>query len=519
MKLGRIWRAAMVVVCLAAAAPAAEDEGVAVTVYRESDELQAARARSGGIQYFDPYLGQYVTKLPGWGVVKVRRKLSLQEGLNVVRFTDVAAGIDPTTVLVTSLTDPGALFCAEQNFEYDLVSPQRILQKFVDHEITVVTEDGSVTGTLLSYDSQNLVLRTSDSKNPVRILSRTEGFREIRFPELPGGLITRPTLVWHLLAKKAGEHLVQAAYHTKDMTWRADYTATVSEDEATIDLAAWVTLENRSGASFVDAKLKLVAGDVRRIMPPSWRAQMGYMAGGVGGDGTLSERPRFEEKDLFEYHLYTLDRPTTLADRSEKQLELFSPVAGVPIGKRYVYYGGRGVWGHDPYRYSRNNPIQDRAFGMSTHTKVDVYLEIPNRQASGLGRPLPAGRMRVYKKDVADGSMEFIGEDRVDHTPKDELLRIRLGSAFDLTAERRQTDFKVNHNEEWLRESFEIKVRNHKDEAVEVVLQEDLYRWLSWEIEKKSRDFTKVHAQRIIFPVKVEPDGEAVVTYTVKYTW
>jgi hypothetical protein len=476
MKLGRIWRAAMVVVCLAAAAPAAEDEGVAVTVYRESDELQAARARSGGIQYFDPYLGQYVTKLPGWGVVKVRRKLSLQEGLNVVRFTDVAAGIDPTTVLVTSLTDPGALFCAEQNFEYDLVSPQRILQKFVDHEITVVTEDGSVTGTLLSYDSQNLVLRTSDSN-------------------------------------------VQAAYHTKDMTWRADYTATVSEDEATIDLAAWVTLENRSGASFVDAKLKLVAGDVRRIMPPSWRAQMGYMAGGVGGDGTLSERPRFEEKDLFEYHLYTLDRPTTLADRSEKQLELFSPVAGVPIGKRYVYYGGRGVWGHDPYRYSRNNPIQDRAFGMSTHTKVDVYLEIPNRQASGLGRPLPAGRMRVYKKDVADGSMEFIGEDRVDHTPKDELLRIRLGSAFDLTAERRQTDFKVNHNEEWLRESFEIKVRNHKDEAVEVVLQEDLYRWLSWEIEKKSRDFTKVHAQRIIFPVKVEPDGEAVVTYTVKYTW
>jgi hypothetical protein len=516
------WMLAILATVLLAAPALSAEEGVAVTVYRESDELQEAKTRMGGMQYYDPMTGMYVQNLPGWGVVKVRREIPLAEGMNVVRFTDVAKGIDPTTVLVTSLTDPAGMFCAEQSFEYDLVNPNRILERYVDHEIAVLTEGGGpIRGTLLSFDAQNLVLRTKDEADPIRILSRPNNLREIRFSELPGGLITRPTLVWHLAARKAADHLVQATYHTKDMSWQADYTATVSAEETALDLAAWVTIENRSGASYEKAKLKLVAGDVRRILPASWRYQLG-MNYGVGGGTAFAPPPdrlQFGEKSFFEYHLYSLDEPTTIADASSKQLELFSPVSGVPVGKRYVYYGGRGMFNYanQPYYYSQ--PQQARNFGVSTNTKVDVYLELENRKEAGLGIPLPAGRVRVYKRDEADGAMEFIGEDRVDHTAKDETVRLRLGSAFDLTGERRQTSFEVNHGQKWLRESFEIKVRNHKEVAVEVIAQEDMYRWVTWEIEKKSHDFTKVHSQRAIFPLTVEPDGEAVLTYTVKYTW
>jgi len=499
--------------------PKPDAEGLSLTVYRDSEELQRFYQQYGGgyagYRYYDPARGQYVERLPGWGVVKVRRKLAFQEGLNVVRFQDVAAHIDATTVLVTSLTDPQGTFVQEQNYEYDLVGPDKLLQKYIDRPLAVAAEGGEVQGELLSYDNANLVLRTSDQTNPIRVISRPQNVREIRFSALPGGLITRPTLVWHLVAKKSGQHLVQATYHTGNITWKADYTATVSGDEKSLDLAAWVTIENRSGAVYPDARLKLVAGDVHRVLPAQLRYQMAQYGGRMerGRDG--GGRPQFQEKSFFEYHLYTLGRPASLENNSEKQIELFNPVSGVPVKKRLVYYGGRGM-----YTYGGGSgPNQDRNFGLQCNPKVDIYLELKNAKEAGLGIPLPAGRMRVYKRDLDDKAMEFIGEDEVDHTPKDEVLRLRMGSAFDVTGERRQTDFQVKYNEHWLTESFEIKIRNHKTEDIEVMVQEDLYRWVNAEITVSSHKHEKLTPQRALFTLQVPKDQEAALTYTVRYTW
>jgi len=505
--------------CLCAAnvcAGDAKDEGTSLTVYRDSEEVQQWRRQYGGYQQqYDPATGQYIQPVPGWGVVKVRRKMPLNEGLNVVRFQDVASAIDATTVLVTSLTDPENTFVQEQNYEYDLVNPNKILQKYVDRPIVVGAEGAEVRGDLLSFDGANLVLKTEDQASPIRILTRNEKIRELRFSALPGGLITRPTLVWHLHAKKGGEHVIQATYHTNQIGWRADYTATVNADETGLDLAAWVTVNNHSGAEYKDARLKLVGGDVQRVIPAAQRFQMEQSGWRTESPRTRG-KPEFAEKSFFEYHLYTLERPTTIANNSEKQIEMFPPVSSVPVKKRLVYYGGRGMYNYGRYG---GQPNQERNFGLNTNTKVDIYLEFKNEKKANLGIPLPAGNVRVYKRDPDDKVMEFIGEDEVDHTPKDETVRLRMGSAFDVTAERRQVNFECKYNEHWITESFEIKVRNHKKDEVEVLVQEDLYRWVNAEITQSSQPHEKMSSQRALFPLKVKSDGEAVLTYTVKYTW
>jgi hypothetical protein len=222
----------------------------------------------------------------------------------------------------------------------------------------------------------------------------------------------------------------------------------------------------------------------------------------------------FVEKSFFEYHLYTLGRPTTLAENATKQIELFSPATGVPAEKVLVYYGlSQGYRGYFP------NPMTDRNLGFQANTKVDIYLKFRNSEESGLGIPLPKGRIRVSKLDPADGSLEFIGEDVIDHTPKNEDVLIKLGSAFDVVGERVQTDFRIDTNNHWMDETIEIKVRNHKDEAVNVIVKENLYRWVNWEITKTTTDFEKVDARTVHFPVSIEPDGEAVIRYTVHYSW
>ena len=498
-------------------APKADQEGISLTVYRESPEMLQFYQNYGGNMYrhYDASTGRYVQRLPGWGVVKVRRKMPLKEGLNVVRFQDVAASIDATTVLVTSLTDPKNTFVQEQNFEFDLVNPNKIMQKYIDRSLAVVSEGGETKGVLMSFDASNLVLRTDNQAQPISVIARHQNVREVRFSSLPGGLITRPTLVWHLGAKKKGDHLIQCTYHTGNIAWKADYTATIAADEKHLELAAWVTMENRSGAAYPNARLKLIAGDVHRVLPANMRQQFNRYAAAKPGNGGRG-RPQFKEKSFFEYHLYTLERPTDLEDNSEKQIEMFNPVTGIPLNKRLVYYGGRGMYN---YRQYGGQPNQSRDFGLKTNTKVDIYLEFKNDKEKGLGIPLPAGRVRVYKRDPADKAMEFIGEDEVDHTPKGENVRLRMGSAFDVTGERRQTHFECKYNEHWINESFEIKIRNHKEEDVEVLVQEDLYRWVNWSITESSHKHTKVNSQRVIFPLKVAKDGETVLTYTVRYTW
>ncbi|HLF92257.1 MAG TPA: hypothetical protein VJB14_02250 [Planctomycetota bacterium] len=252
-------------------------------------------------------------------------------------------------------------------------------------------------------------MQQSDPPGPLQIVQRVNNVRNIRFEALPGGLITKPTLVWLIDAKKEGEHLAKVAYQTGGISWNADYTLVASPDDRSIDLSAWVTIANQSGASYKDAELKLVAGDVNRVVARDQDAR--FEAPGTRKSAALNE-PGFVEKPFFEYHLYTLGRPTTIPDNSTKQIELFPPATGVPLKKTYLYYGGVGF---QPYG---RQPYFDRNYGITSNLKVDVYVEFRNGKEQGLGLPLPAGRVRVNKRDPADGSLEFVGEDSIDHTPR-----------------------------------------------------------------------------------------------------
>jgi hypothetical protein len=424
----------------------------------------------------------------------------------------VAARIDPTTVSFVSLTDPTGTRVLEQSYQFDLVGTGKLMERYIDREITVEQVRGeelsTFTGTLLST-SGGLVLRAADGT--VRVVS---GYSGLQFPELPGGLITKPTLVWDVSTEKPGTHRARVTYQTGGITWWADYNLIFTEgkdaNSGLLDVGAWVSIINQSGAGYADAKLKLIAGDVQRIEAPEriveYRRRFAL--------AEAAREPGFEEKPFFEYHLYTLGRPTTLPDNSTKQIELFPASREVPAEKVLVYYGlAQGFRGVFP------SPVTDRSIGTESNKKVDIYLRFENSEKTGMGMPLPSGRVRVSKMDPADQSLEFIGEDTIDHTPKDEKVLIKLGSAFDVVGERKQIDFKVDTMRNWLDEEIEIKLRNHKEEPVNVIVKENLYRWINWEITKKTHDYEKVDARTIHFPVRVAKDGEETIRYTVHYTW
>jgi len=485
-------------------APLAAAGADALTIY--------SSARPGAIgpeQYRNGVPGQAV---PGYAVVRHLRELALNPGRNTVRFSDVAALIDPTTVSFESLTDPKGTSVIEQNFQFDLVNTQKLLEKYVDRVISVDQVRGSgvetFRGTLLST-AGGLVLRRDDGS--VQLLSHNAG---VRLPELPGGLITRPTLVWDIAAARGGKHATRVSYQTGGITWWADYNLAYAEganaNACKLDVGAWVSILNQSGAGYVDAKLKLVAGDVQRAAPE------GYASGSLPAARMALEAKvaGFAEKAFFEYHLYTLGRPTTLPDRSTKQIELFPVARGVPCEKKLVYYGLAPGWrGFSP------NPVTDRNYGVQTNKKVDVYLSFKNAKRNNMGMPLPAGRVRVSKLDSADGTLEFIGEDTIDHTPKDETVLIKLGSAFDVVGERKQIAFSVDSSRRTMTEEIEVTLRNHKEEPVTVEVKENLYRWVNWEIVQQSHPFRKVDARTIDFPLRLAAGGEQVLRYTVRYTW
>ena len=455
---------------------------------------------------------QYRQVIPGYAIVKQEREFKLEAGRSVVRFTDVASQIDPTTVSFASLTDPEGTSVLEQNYEFDLVSTEKLMQRFLDREITVEQVRGdnvfTFTGMLLSA-AGGLILQGDDGR--VQVIN---GYSNVRFPELPGGLITKPTLVWDVFAKKAGKHRTRVTYETKAVTWWADYnfvyTPGKDANSGLLDIGAWVSVINQSGATYPDARLKLIAGDVHRAprpQPPISRARAKYAM------AEAAAPPGFEEKAFFEYHLYTLGRPTTLPDNSTKQIELFPTARKVPCEKVLVYYGLGSRFG------MYGSPMTDRNFGVQSNKKIDIYLRFKNEKEIGMGMPLPSGRIRVSQLDPADDTLEFIGEDKIDHTPKDEEVLIKLGSAFDVVGERRQVNFNVDSRRDWMDETIEIKIRNHKDERVKVIVKENLYRWTNWKITEKSHDYEKIDSRTIHFPVTVEKDGEVTITYTVHYSW
>lgn len=478
--------------------------GDALTIY--------SNARPGAIAPELYRHGNRGQPLPGYAMVRHERELQLARGRNTVRFTDVAALIDPTTVTFESLTDAPGTSVIEQNFQFDLVSTEKLLRKYIDRAITVDQVRGtgveSFDGVLLST-AGGITLRRQDGS--IQTLPHNAG---VRLPELPGGLITRPTLVWDVAAGRAGAHKTRVSYQASGITWWADYNVTYAEgrnaNACRLDIAAWVSIINQSGAGYADAKLKLVAGDVQKVAPPGRI----YPSGLAARAAVAEDRAEgFREKAFFEYHLYTLGRSTTLPDNSTKQIELFPVAHRVPCEKTLVYYGAVPAYGFGP------NPVTDRSYGIATNRKVDVYLGFRNAEQNRMGVPLPAGRIRVNKTDPADGTLEFIGEGAIDHTPKNENVKIRLGSAFDVVGERRQVHFTVDTSRKNMTEEIEVKLRNHKKEPVTVIVKENLYRWVNWQITARTHDYEKQDARTVHFPVKIAAGGEATVRYTVHYSW
>jgi hypothetical protein len=462
----------------ALAAPEKQEEGIALTIYNQN-----------------------------FGVVREKRNVDVKEKTGTIQFTDVASQIDGTSVQFKSLTDPNATVL-EQNYEYDLVSADKLLEKYIDKQITVLTKDGSrYSGSLQSFDANQLVIRQDGEKAGIVMVQRGDNVKDIQFGALPEGLITKPTLVWKLATEKVGQQLIEVAYQTAGINWQADYNAILNPNDTKLDLGGWVTINNQSGATYKDAKLKLIAGDVRRVQQPqvftATAARKFAVNDALGG---------FEEKAFFEYHLYTLGRPATVAQNQTKQIELLK-AADVPVKKVFLYDGA------PQYRFY-GGLNEDANYGSdNSNKKVNVVVEVKNSKENNLGMALPKGKMRLYKRDEADGSLEFIGEDEIDHTPKDETVKLHIGDAFDIVGERKRTDFHVDVNAHVITESFEIRVRNHKTEPVEVLVKETLYRWNNWEITESNQKWTKYDANTIHFPVKVEKDGEQVITYTVRYTW
>lgn len=476
----------------------------AITIY------SSAQPGSISPNNYRPVPGQYHGNynVPGYAVIKTTEQYNIKKGLNQLEVTDVAALLDPTTVSFRSLTDPEA-HVLEQNYQFDLVSQQKLLQRYLGKVVTVVQVQGNDTnrieGELISATG-GIVLQDNNGN-----IHSINNYSNIQFPKLPGGLRTKPTLVWDLIASKPGKHDIELSYQTEGMTWWSDYNVIYSEESSKgnsckLDLSAWVSIINQSGASYDDAKLKLIAGDVNRAEPKTLaRPSPMYEK-----HSAVADSAGFEEKAFFEYHLYTLGRPATLPDNSTKQLELFPAVSAINCNKELVFDAS------SQYGYGGLNTNQN--YGKNNQADVNVYLRFNNSEDNNMGMPLPAGRIRVNQKD-SDGSLEFIGEDIIDHTPKDEDVLIKMGNAFDIKGERKQTDYRVDTKARTMSESFEITLKNHKAEATNVVIRETLYRWSQWEISRKSHDFTKQDSRHIHFDVEVPANGETKISYTVNYSW
>jgi hypothetical protein len=439
----------------------------------------------------------------GTALVQDRRTFNLQSGVSTLDFTDVAASIDSTSVSFKSLTDPAGTSVLEQNYVFDLVGSSALLERYLDQQIEIVTNDGTTfSGQLLSGRNGEIILKQADGQ--VTVLSQTN-IRDVRFPALPDGLITRPTLRW-MLDSKGGSQQVELTYLTGSINWTADYTFLLANDNSKLDLNGWVTLTNSSGAAFKDAKVKLVAGDVNRISQDNGQ----FAAGMVANEAADQSARKVDQRDFNEYKLYEITRPVTVGDNETKQVEFVSGTS-IPAHTFFVYDGSYPFYGY-------SGPITDQYYGNMGITDVQNWLEFTTGKDNNLDAALPAGRVRVYQQDV-DGSALLIGENTIDHTPKGEQVRLYLGNAFDLVGERTQTDFKyIGSNV--IEETFQIKLRNRKEnQAVEIRVPERLYRWSNWEILNSSDPFTKVNSNSIEFRLEVQPGEEKVLTYTVRYTW
>ncbi|HXE92008.1 MAG TPA: DUF4139 domain-containing protein [Terriglobales bacterium] len=472
-----------------------------------------------------------------FAVVRQTFPLDLRAGVNQVRYAETTAFLEPDSVILRDPSGHVRLQILEQNYRNDPVSQELLLSlyegKTIDFLIQRQERQEIVQGKIIRsgyvphreawqqygqpyYQAQMAFMQGGASQPIIEVEGKLRfGLPgQPLFPALADDNILKPALDWRIETDRDSRFDAELSYLTGGMRWEADYNLVAPEKGDVLDLVGWVTIDNQTGKTFQNAKIKLIAGDVSKLQPAqAMEAYDAVMARAeVGG-----MRPVVTEKSFDEYHLYTLLRPTTLRDRETKQVE-FVRSAGVKAERLYVY---DGAW-IDPNRYrgwNMENIRQDRDYGTKSNPKVWVMQEFKNTEANGLGIPLPKGRLRFYRRDD-DGRLEFTGENVIDHTPKDEKVRVYTGNAFDVVGERSRTNFRLDSvKNEWMDESFEIKVRNHKKEPVEVRVVEHLYRWTNWEVRLASHKWSKMDAQTIEFRVTLPPDGEQVITYTAHYWW
>jgi len=430
-----------------------------------------------------------------FGLVREVRELkALGNGKVELEFRDVAANIQPETVSIRSVGAGSGLSVLEQNYRYDLLTPQTLLEKYVGKRVRAYRyheqtgKEDVVDADLLSVEGGQVLKFNNEI---------TFGYpARLAFPQVPDNLIAKPTLVW-LVDSAAAKQTVEVTYLTQNLNWSADYVLVVDDTEKKADLNGWVTLVNQSGASYQNAELKLVAGEVNRVASDEDMAPRGY----VMAKAASANAPQFQEQGLFEYHLYSLQRPTNVLQNEQKQVNLLS-AAGIGVSKKLIFFGDRN-W----FR-GQNGELQ-------SNQKVGVYLDIQNSEQNRLGMPLPKGTLRVYKADKS-GAKQFVGEDSIDHTPRDEKLHVKMGEAFDVVADRKQTEWRElgSCSSE---SSWEIEIRNHKDTAVEVEDNEPVGG--DWTIISSSQAAEKKDASTFTFNVKVPARGKTKVNYKVRVKW
>jgi hypothetical protein len=474
-------RALRCLALLAAAVPAAAQETV-VSTRQDTKELSLTVYNQG------------------FAVVREQRDLDLRAGRTRVRYEDVAQQIQPATVSLASTGPAGGVSVREQNYQYDLVSPAAIMDKSIGRNVRFrrrLSNGGVETleGTLVSsFASGGVVIRTADG----RLILSPEG--EVEVTQLPEGLISRPSLLWLLDSERAGRQRAEVSYMTDGIGWSADYVAVADSSERRVDLTGWVTLDNKSGATFRDAQLQLMAGAVRRVQPQGMALQGVNVR--IRGAATAAP-PAFSQEAFFEYHLYTLDGRTTLADKETKQMALTS-AHDVGVNRRLVFDSRRGWgWGGGPGQGSSTTPV-----------KAAIMLEMQNTRANGMGMPLPAGVVRLYKAD-SRGNLQFLGEDRIEHTPRDETVRLYVGDAFDVVATRRIVS--ERNSERSSETTVELTIRNHKETAADVAVVEHF--WGTWRMLSTTHPANRVDATTAEFPLRVPADSTVTLTYTVRVTW
>jgi hypothetical protein len=482
-------------------------------------------------QASQPYLTIYNQD---FAVVRQELPLDLKSGENLINVSDMTMHLEPDSVILRDPSGKHNLHVLEQNYRADPISESLLLSLYEGK--TIDFEVGTSQGTQII---KGKVIRSGYTPHNSFAMNRygqeyyqgqmagaaatpiIEVNGQLRFslpgtpifPSLTDDTILKPRLEWVLATDKPGKFPAEFSYVTGGMSWQADYNIVAPEKGDLVDIVGWITMDNQTGRTFENARIKLMAGDVNKIQ-----------AGAIGGGAmkmavTMAADmagPPVTEKAFDEYHLYTLERSTTLRDRETKQVE-FIHAAGVTTKQVYVYDGAK----IDANRYNGwnwENIRNDHSYGTESNPKIWVVREFVNSQANHLGMPLPKGRVRFYRRND-DGQVEFTGENTIDHTPKDETIRIYTGNAFDLSGERHRTNYTIEPGKNSATETFQIKVRNHKKEPVDVRVVEHLYRSKNWEIITKSDDYQKKDSQTIEFPVTIQPDGERVITYTAHYTW